>query len=112
MGSGSRNASAQWQRQGRDGEVQAKLAAARERLGGASIRNPQLALARLSPAERQVYESSIQGDRETLRADAAIPAVMAVIYFGLLIYFRLIGGYKVVRLEAAENQRAEASPHL
>src|ERR1700681_1665753 len=41
------------------GEVQAKLAAAREQLGEAGIRNPRLALARLSPAEQQVYESSI-----------------------------------------------------
>lgn len=90
------------------GEVQARLAAARQQLDAASNPDPQAALTRLSPAERQVYEASIQGDRQTLRADAVIPAVMAVVYLCLLLYFRSIGGYKVVHLAGAENPRTEA----
>jgi hypothetical protein len=93
------------------GEVQARLAAARQKLGAAGNRDPEAALALLSPAERQVYQASIQGDRETLKADAAIPAVMAVIYLGLLLYFRSIGGYQVVHLAAAEDPRAETLSH-
>jgi hypothetical protein len=46
-----------------------------------------------------VHASSIQGDRQTLAADAVIPAVMALVFLGLLIYFRSIGGYKAVHLE-------------
>ena len=41
------------------------------------------------------------GDRETLKADAWIPAVMALIYVGLFLYFRAIGGYRPVRIEEA-----------
>lgn len=93
------------------GEVQAKLAAARQELDGTGNPDPKAALARLSAAERQVYEASIDGDRQTLRTDAAIPAVMAVIYLGLLLYFRSIGGYKVVHLATAEDPRAEALSH-
>jgi hypothetical protein len=40
------------------------------------------------------------GDRETLKADALIPAVMALIYLLLLLYFKAIGGYKPVHIDA------------
>jgi hypothetical protein len=46
-----------------------------------------------------VHAASIQGDRQTLTVDAVIPAVMALIYLGLLIYFRSIGGYRAVQIE-------------
>jgi MFS family permease len=81
------------------GEVQAKLATARAQLAEAGIHDPRLALERLTPEERWVHEASIQGDRQTLTVDAVIPAVMALIYLGLLIYFRSIGGYKALRIE-------------
>ena len=42
------------------------------------------------------------GDRATLKADAYIPAIMAVIYLCLFIYFKTIGGYKVLKLEEQE----------
>jgi len=38
------------------------------------------------------------GNRQTLRADSAIPFTMAVIYLLLFIYFKSIGGYKAVHL--------------
>ncbi len=87
------------------GEIQAKLAAAREQLGAAGINDPQLPLAKLTATERQVFEASIQGDRQTLRTDAAIPALMAVFYLGLLIYFHTIGGYKRLHLESAAHRQ-------
>ena len=80
------------------GEVQTKLATARTELATQGISDPEAALERLSAEERAVYAASIQGDRETLVADAVIPSTMAVIYLCLLIYFRSIGGYKVVRI--------------
>jgi MFS family permease len=80
------------------GEVQAKLAAARQDLAQQGIVDPQAALDRLTPEEQAVHAASIAGDRQTLVADAAVPAAMAAIYLGLLIYFRSIGGYRVIRL--------------
>ena len=53
-----------------------------------------------TPEQQMVADASIVGDRETLKADAFIPAVMAVIYLLLLLYFKAIGGYKPVRIEA------------
>jgi MFS family permease len=86
------------------GEVQAKLGAARTELAARGIVDPQAALDRLTPEERAVHAASIAGDRRTLVADAAIPALMAVIYLGLLLYFRAIGGYKPVAI--AETRAA------
>lgn len=54
------------------------------------------------PVADKVLGASIAGDRKTLVTDAAIPATMAVIYLGLLVYFGSIGGYKVVRLSEDE----------
>ena len=49
--------------------------------------------------QRIVSEASIIGDRETLKADAYIPAAMAAIYLLLFLYFKSIGGYKPVHIE-------------
>ena len=46
-----------------------------------------------TPAQKALSESSIVGDRQTLKADSFIPAAMAAIYLLLLIYFKSIGGY-------------------
>ena len=48
--------------------------------------------------QKAVHEADIRGDRRTLQADSLIPAVMAVIYLLLLLYFKAIGGYKPVHL--------------
>jgi MFS family permease len=81
------------------GDVQAKLGAIRAELAAQGIADPQVAVERLTPEERAVYAASIAGDRRTLVADAFIPALMALIYLGLLLYFRAIGGYKPVAIE-------------
>ncbi len=54
-----------------------------------------------TPEQQTVAQASIAGDRETLKADSYIPAVMAVVYILLFVYFRTIGGYRPVRIEAA-----------
>ena len=51
-----------------------------------------------------VADASIVGDRETLEADAFIPVVMAVIYLLLLLYFKAMGGYKPVSIDAAAER--------
>ena len=80
------------------GDVQGKLSASRAELAKTGVSDPEAALARLTPDERAVHASAIQGDRQTLIADAVIPSIMAIIYLCLLIYFRSIGGYKTVHL--------------
>jgi hypothetical protein len=63
------------------------------------ITNAGAEAASVTPEEKAVADASISGDRKTLKADAAIPATMAVIYLGLLVYFASIGGYKPVHIE-------------
>ncbi|MEM9080903.1 MAG: MFS transporter [Verrucomicrobiota bacterium] len=56
-----------------------------------------------SPTEdqKQVVASDQVGDRKTLKSDALIPATMAVIFLGMLLYFKSIGGYKPLTVEEA-----------
>ena len=48
-------------------------------------------------------DASILGDRQTLKADAFIPVVMAVVYLLLLFYFKTVGGYKPLSIETTER---------
>lgn len=57
-----------------------------------------------TPAQKAIVESSITGDRRTLKADAFIPTAMAVIYLLMLLYFKAIGGYKAVHIVPVEEQ--------
>ncbi len=52
-----------------------------------------------TPAQQSVVAADQRGDRATLKADAFIPATMAAIYLILLIFFKAIGGYKVVKID-------------
>lgn len=51
-----------------------------------------------TPEQQELVDASIVGDRKTLKADAYIPAAMAVIYLLLLIYFKMRGGYRPVEI--------------
>jgi hypothetical protein len=93
------------------GAVQEKLKEIRKELAAQGNTDPQAALERLTPAERAVAEASITGDRHTLIADAAIPATMAVIYLLLLIYFKMIGGYKPIHMADEDVAGIEALKH-
>jgi MFS family permease len=53
-----------------------------------------------SDEDKKLIAASIEGDRQTLKADSCIPATMAVIYLALLIYFKSIGGYKTVKIDS------------
>lgn len=57
-----------------------------------------------SEADTKINDASITGDRKTLVADSFIPAMMAVIYLGLILYFQSKGGYKPVHLATAEDK--------
>jgi len=74
-------------------------------LDGTKLSEAQTA-AEKTPEQKTVVAASITGDRKTLKADSFIPATMAAIYLLLLIYFKTIGGYKVVHLEGASDPKA------
>jgi len=59
-----------------------------------------------TPAQKAIVDSSITGDRRTLKADSFIPATMALIYLLMLAYFKTIGGYKAVHLEGTSATKA------
>jgi len=61
---------------------------------------PAHARASLSDSERRALEADVNGSRLTLKADSVIPAIMAVIFLGLLFYFKAVGGYKVLHIGA------------
>ncbi len=69
-------------------------------LDGTKLSAAQTAAAK-TPEQKLVADASILGDRQTLVADAFIPAVMAVVYLLLLLYFKTIGGYKPLTIDAA-----------
>ena len=48
--------------------------------------------------QKVVVAADQRGDRKTLKIDSYIPAIMAIIYLCILIYFKLIGGYKTIHL--------------
>ena len=57
-----------------------------------------------NPGDQEIADASITGDRKTLKADSFIPLAMAVIYLGILLYFKSIGGYKPVSIETGESK--------
>jgi MFS family permease len=93
------------------GAVQDQLKKIRKDLAAEGNTDPQAALDRLTRDEKAVLEASITGDRRTLIADAAIPAAMAVIYLLLLIYFKMIGGYKPIHMTDEDVASIEAAKH-
>jgi MFS family permease len=57
------------------------------------------AAAQKTPEQAAIVAADQKGDRKTLKADSIIPAIMSVIYLALLLWFKSIGGYKVVRID-------------
>jgi MFS family permease len=68
-------------------------------LDGTKLSQAQTAPTR-TPEQQLVADASIAGDRETLKADAYIPAAMAIIYLLLFFYFKSIGGYKPLHIDS------------
>ncbi len=68
-------------------------------LDGTKLSEAQTAAVK-TPEQQVVAAASIEGDRETLKADSFIPAIMALVYLILFLYFRAIGGYKTVHIDA------------
>jgi hypothetical protein len=64
-----------------------------------------------APEKATVLKANMDGDRHTLKADSTIPVIMAIIYLGMIFYFKARGGYKPVHIvETTTPQRkAEAA---
>lgn len=58
-------------------------------------------------AQKAIVAADQAGDRKTLKADSFIPLTMAAIYLLILLYFKSIGGYKVLRIEDEEKGEAK-----
>ncbi|MBS0265762.1 MAG: MFS transporter [Planctomycetes bacterium] len=56
----------------------------------------------LTDSEKQIIEANLQGGRQALMVTAAVPAIMAVGYLFLVLYFRAKGGYQVEVLHGAK----------
>ena len=54
--------------------------------------------------QKAVVAADQLGDRKTLKMDSYIPAMMALLYLGILLYFKSIGGYKAVHLEGTSGE--------
>jgi hypothetical protein len=52
-----------------------------------------------SVEQQSLVTASETGDRTTLRVDSFIPATMALIYLGLMLYYKSIGGYRPLRID-------------
>ncbi len=55
--------------------------------------------------QKTVVAADQAGDRKTLKTDSYIPAAMAVLYLGILLYFKTQGGYKVVHLDGRQESK-------
>ncbi len=53
----------------------------------------------LTADQKAMVEANITGSRKTLKADAALPVGMAVIYLLLIFFFKAQGGYKPVKID-------------
>ena len=56
--------------------------------------------------QKAVVAADQLGDRKTLKMDSYIPATMALLYLGILLYFKSIGGYKAIRIGDDEKKAA------
>ena len=74
-------------------------------LEGTKLSSAQTASVK-TPDQKVVADASIVGDRETLKADAYIPAAMALIYVLLFVYFKAIGGYRAIQIEPVPARAA------
>ncbi len=79
------------------GEIEGELAELQKE-------DPTATMANLSEDQQTVVTASIDGARKTLVTDAVIPATMAVIYLLMALYFKSIGGYKVVHINGGKDE--------
>lgn len=88
-----------------------KFGAIEARLAEAQKEDPNATMENLSEDDQTVVKASIDGSRRTLVTDAIIPGTMAVIYLLMSLYFKSIGGYKVVHINGRDETAEEGAVH-
>jgi len=73
-------------------------------LNGSKV-NPirEIAADKQTPEQRQVHEADLDGGRAALTTTAFVPATMALLYLGLICYFKATGGYKALHVGVDEE---------
>jgi hypothetical protein len=71
-----------------------------------------LLLEHVNEDAKHVQAANLFGGRKALTVTALIPAIMAIGFLILLIYFAAIGGYKVVGADHPESKPAEADEEV
>ena len=74
-------------------------------IDGTKLEEANKAVSR-TPDQDAIVAAGQAGDRMTLKADSAIPMALAVIYLLILLYFKSIGGYKVVTIDEMPDEKA------
>jgi len=62
-----------------------------------------------TPEEKQVHEADLYGGRMALKTTAAVPALMALAYLSLILYFKAQGGYKQVHITGTGHEAKEVT---
>jgi MFS family permease len=88
-----------------------KLKEIEDALKAKQAETPDATMANLPEDQQTVVKASVDGARQTLVTDALIPAAMAVIYLLVLLYFKSIGGYKVVHINGRDETAEEGAVH-
>jgi hypothetical protein len=57
-----------------------------------------------------VTAATLHGGRRALKLTSYVPAIMAVAYLGLLLYFRSIGGYKALVISGEQASGGVEGP--
>ncbi len=60
--------------------------------------------------KKPITDASLFGGRMALKWTAAVPAAMAVLYLVLIVYFRMIGGYRRVEIPGTTPQDLPMNP--
>jgi MFS family permease len=63
-----------------------------------------------TPAEAKVHDADLHGGRMALKITAAVPALMAVLYLLLILYFKAKGGYRQLHLQGEQMSGGVAAP--
>jgi hypothetical protein len=56
-----------------------------------------------------ITEANLQGGRMALKWTSIVPATMAALYFLILMYFKMKGGYKTVHIEGIGKEAHEVA---
>jgi MFS family permease len=73
-------------------------------LDGSKV-NPirEIPAAQQTPVQQEVHAADLDGGRAALTTTALVPATMALLYLGLIVYFKATGGYKALHVGVGEE---------